>query len=227
MFEIGATSLVQIGAIWHSAWDVENVLHKYCRQIFALTNDPEYPYCLVGSGTAVSVEGRNILFCCNHQVRDYAPDKIAISLAREKKIMNASTVRRLAVTANNRNDDTTDVVAFDFRAEDYELPNLESNFFSVDDLRVWPTGSAQKPFMIFGYPSVRQLYDENSIGARCIEIQGTYDGGTSSPHLQRVVLEKAIDADGMSGGPVFYVGGTPRKLFRWICGDGDARWHKF
>jgi hypothetical protein len=28
---------VRIGALWQSAWDVEQILQKYCKQIFALT----------------------------------------------------------------------------------------------------------------------------------------------------------------------------------------------
>jgi hypothetical protein len=35
----GGAWLVQIGALWQSAWDVEQILQKYCKQIFALTGD--------------------------------------------------------------------------------------------------------------------------------------------------------------------------------------------
>lgn len=209
---------VQIGAVWYSAWDLENALHKYCKQIFALTDDAQFPYCLPGSGAAVKFEGRHFLFCCRHQIRGFAPDKIAVPLSREKKIMNASSMRQLAVTDVNRDDDTIDVAAFEYNVEDYGVPNLISEFFPAEDARIWPTGSAQMPFMIFGYPSKRQLYDEAGIGAWSIEIKAAYDGGTSSPHLQRVVLEKPIDADGMSGGPVFYIGGTPGNYFVGFAG---------
>jgi hypothetical protein len=70
----------------------------------------------------------------------------------------------------------------------------------------------------FGYPSHRQLFDEKRIGARCISVQAVYDGGTSSPRLQRVRMEKPIQADGMSGGPVFYIGGAPSDYFAGFAG---------
>jgi hypothetical protein len=209
---------VQIGALWYSAWDVEQVLQKYCKQIFALTGDERFPYCLVGSGAAVRFANRHFVFCCVHQVRDYTPDKIAIPLSFDTKIMSAATIRALKVTDENRDGDTIDVAAFEFDVAGRDVANLTNEFFPIDDARVWPTGTAQKPFMAFGYPSHRQLFDEDRIGARCISVQAVYDGGTSSPHLQRVRMEKAIDADGMSGGPVFYIGGAPSDYFTGFAG---------
>jgi hypothetical protein len=202
----------------HNAWELENILRKFCKPIFALTGDAQYPYCRVGSGTAVKFAGRHFLFCCRHQIREYTPDKIAIPLSFEAKIMSASTMRALAITEANCGEDTTDVAVFEYSPDGYGVPNLTSEFFPTDDLRIWPMGSAQMPFMVFGYPSSRQLFDEERIGAKCIEVKARYDGGTSSPHLQRVVTEQPLGADGMSGGPVFYIGGAPGNLFVGFAG---------
>jgi hypothetical protein len=209
---------VQIGALWHSAWEVENVLQKFCKPIFALTDDPQFPYCLVGSGAAVKMAGRHFLFCCRHQIRGYTPDKIAIPLSFEAKIINASSMRKLAITEANCDDDTIDVAAFEYNVENYGVPNLTSEFFPIDDARIWPTGTGKMPFMAFGYPSKRQLFDETRIGARSIAVQAVFDGATSSPHLLRMKAEKAFDADGMSGGPVFYIGGAPGSFFAGFAG---------
>jgi hypothetical protein len=70
--------------------------------------------------------------------------------------MSASTARRLAVSNANRDDETIDVTAFEFYVQDYGVPNLTSEFFPAEDARIWPTGSARMPFMVFGYPSIRQ-----------------------------------------------------------------------
>lgn len=126
--------------------------------------------------------------------------------------------RRLTVTETNSDDDTIDVAAFEYDTGSYGVPNLTSEFFPAADARIWPTGTAQLPFMVFGYPTSRQLFDEQHIGARGIEIQAIYDGGTTSPHLHRVKMEKALDADGMSGGPVFYIGGAPGAYFVGFAG---------
>jgi hypothetical protein len=132
--------------------------------------------------------------------------------------MSAGSMRRLAITDANRDDDTIDIAAFEYDAESYGVPNLTSEFFPVNDERIWPTGTARLPFMVFGYPTVHQLFDEEHIGARGIEIQATYDGGTASPHLHRVKMAQALDADGMSGGPVFYIGGAPSTFFVGFAG---------
>jgi hypothetical protein len=55
-------------------------------------------------------------------------------------------------------------------------------------------------------------------GRPLISVQAVFDGGTSSPHLQRLRMEKTIDADGMSGGPVFYKGGAPGDYFARFAG---------
>jgi hypothetical protein len=176
---------VRIGALTHSVWDVENILQKYCKQIFALTGDERFPYCLVGSGAAIQIAGRHFVFCCRHQIIGYALDKIAVPLSFAK-IMSATTVRAPRVTNDNQDTDTIDVVALEFDVDRYGVANLTSEFFPVEESGLLPTGTAKLPFMVFGYPSSRQLFDEERIGARSVEIKATYDGGSASPHLQRM-----------------------------------------
>lgn len=209
---------VQIGALFHDANEVENVLQKFCKQIFALTGDKQFPYCLVGSGAAIQIAGRHFVFCCRHQVSGYPLDKIAVPLSFDEKIISATTIRAPKITDDNRDTDIIDLIAFEFDIERYGVANLTSEFFPIGDARVWPTGTAQMPFMVFGYPCQRQLFDEEHIGGRCIEVQGTYDGGSSSPHLQRIKMQNPLDADGMSGGPVFYIGGTQGSYFVGFAG---------
>lgn len=102
--------------------------------------------------------------------------------------------------------------------ERYGVENLTSEFFPVEETNLWPTGTVKLPFMVFGYPSSQQLFDEERIGARSVEVKATYDGGSASPHLQRIKLENPYDADGMSGGPVFYIGGAPGGYFAGFAG---------
>jgi AI-2E family transporter len=172
----------------------------------------------VGSGTAVRIAGRHFVFCCRHQVKGYTLDKIAVPLSFDTKIMSVTTIRAAKITDDNRDTDSIDVMAFEFDLEGYGAANLTSEFFPTDDCRVWPTGTAQLPFMVFFYPCQRQLFDEAHIGGRCIGVQAAYDGGSSSPHLQRLKMLNSLDADGMSGGPVFYVGGAPGSYFAGFAG---------
>jgi hypothetical protein len=103
----------------------------------------------MGSGAAVKMAGRHFLFCCRHQIRGSTPDRIPLSF--ETKIMSAPSMRQFVTTDANRDDDTIDVAAFEYPVEDYGVSNLTSEFFSFDDARIWPTGTAKMPFLVFGY----------------------------------------------------------------------------
>jgi len=214
-----AEDQIQIGGIWHNVTQVEYILQKFCKQIFANTDNPEWPYCLRGSGSAVRFDNRYFVFCCRHQIHDFPHDKIAIPLSFEPKIMTAGSMKVVSVTDLNHDDEATDIAVFEYDVASYGIPNLMSEFLSIDDQRIWPQGTAQLPFMVFGYPSYLRYYDENSIKVTNIKVQAQYAGGTSSIHLHRVKMEQALDdPDGMSGGPVFYIGGAPGTYFVGFAG---------
>jgi hypothetical protein len=136
--------------------------------------------------------------------------------------MSATTMRWPTVAEGDEDGDSIDFVVFEFLTGNYPVPNLTSEFFPLDEQRIWPTGSARLPFMIFGYPTERQLvdYEESRISTRSLEVKGVYDGGTSSPHLHRIKMqrEKPFDADGLSGGPIFYIGGASGSYFAGFAG---------
>jgi hypothetical protein len=220
---LGLTSAlsVQVGSLWHDSMILEQVLRKFCKHIFVVTGDEQFPYSFQGSGTAVRIAGRYFLFCCRHQIGDCMPDQIAIRISHEKQIIFASTMRWPQSPDGDEDGDSADFVVFEYLPKNYPVLNLASEFFPLDEERIWPTGSAKLPFMIFGYPSERQVVDyEAGIQANCLEVPGIYDGGTSSPHLHRIKMqrEKPFDADGLSGGPIFYVGGSSDRYFVGFAG---------
>ena len=61
--------------------------------------------------------------------------------------MSASSMRQLVTTDANRYDGTIDVAALEYNV----VSNLTSELFSIDDARIWPTGTAKMPFLVFGY----------------------------------------------------------------------------
>jgi hypothetical protein len=199
---------------------LENALHKFCKHIFVVTGDEQFPYSFRGSGTAVKIAGRHFLFCCRHQIGDCSPEQIAIRVSFETQIFSASTMRWPSPPDGDQDGDSSDFVVFEYFPENYPVPNLTSEFFPLDEERIWPTGSTKLPFMIFGYPFARQIVEESRIQANSLEVPGIYDGGTSSPHLHRLKMQrdKPFDADGLSGGPIFYVGGSPGSYFAGLVG---------
>jgi hypothetical protein len=221
---LGLTSAlsVQVGSLWHDSMRLEHALHKFCKNILVVTGDEQFPYSFRGSGTAVRIAGRHFLFCCRHQIGDCTPGQIAIRISFEKRIISASTMRWPQVADGDQDGDSADFVVFEYFPEHHPVPNLTSEFFPLDEERIWPTGSVKLPFMIFGYPSERQVvdYEESRIQANSLEVPGIYDGGTSSPHLHRIKMQrdKPFDADGLSGGPIFYVGKSPGGYFAGFVG---------
>ena len=115
-------SHVLIGDLWHDAGTIEHILHRYCKHIFVLTGDEQFPYSFRGSGTVVKFGGRHFMFCCRHQVGDCAPDRIAFRLYAENKIVSASSILSPLVAVFPDDPDRTDIVAFE-----YDTPEIRGS----------------------------------------------------------------------------------------------------
>ncbi|CAM2886322.1 hypothetical protein JHFBIEKO_2540 [Methylobacterium mesophilicum] len=223
---------VRIGALSYDASQAEHVLQRYCKHIFVLNDSDDYPYSFRGSGTALRFGDQHFVFCCGHQFPDLEPDVIAIRpVVAQDKTITASSLLRPQATEENAGDDLLDMRAFEFVPANYAIPNLGSDFLSLDETSLWPAGT-RKPdrFLVFGYPYGRQDvdFDERHVTARVTSVNGTYEGRSASPGVHRLLMERveAFDPDGMSGGPVFYVGGTGGAFFIGFAGvviRGSAR----
>lgn len=205
-----ATQAVQIGGIWRDLADVDKALHPYCKHIFANNEDAEYPHSFPGSGTAIRIANRHFLFCCNHQIKHWEPHQIAFRPANANVTVSPSHVLAPKITDDNSDTDLIDARALEYEIEKYSYVNLTSEFFAIDGEQIWPDGATQAPFMVYGYPTALQNIDYSSpkISARSIKISARYAGETSSPHLHTLEIdrEQKFSTDGMSGGPVFYIG---------------------
>jgi hypothetical protein len=212
---------VRIGGLWHDPANVEHVLHKYCRHIFVVTDDERFPYSFRGSGTVLKWGGRHFLFCCRHQVGDCTPGKIAMRRFSENKILSASRVFLPDVSAFPGDEDRVDIVAFEYDVQKYAAPNLSSEFFEIEEERLWPNNAHEGTMLLFGFPFERQRvdYEEPRIQAHCVEVKGTYDGAIAT-YLHRVRMDRkeTFNADGMSGGPVFYLGRDRGSFFAGFAG---------
>jgi hypothetical protein len=135
--------------------------------------------------------------------------------------ITASSLFAPTVTEENSDSDWIDVRAFEYKIENYEIQNLATEFFPAADKRIWPAESRGN-FFVFGYPSERQDidYEKPHIQAHVVEVGGTYDGPSHSPYVHRLKMDRKekFDADGMSGGPVFYIGGKAGTYFAGLAG---------
>lgn len=212
---------VRIGPLWYDPANVEHVLHRYCKQLFILTGSEQFPYQFFGSSTAVRFGDRHLVFCCGHQIDSVQPDRVAIYVKAQNSTATASSILRPNVTADNSDTDWIDVRALEYDVENYKAPALGREFFGVERNGVWPLNSTGH-FLLFGYPTERQEvdYEQPRIRAHVVEVGATYDGASNSPHVHRVKMDRKVTfhADGMSGGPVFYLGRSSRGFFVGFAG---------
>ncbi|QGM44538.1 hypothetical protein [Methylocystis heyeri] len=219
-----AGKAVRIGRLWCSPRSVETTLHRHCKKIVGVT-DMGYGY--PGSSTAVAFEKRCLLFCCGHQIGSFNPDQIGIwpSYNREWIITGNSMVIAEA-SQQIEYDELIDVRSFNFPVESYEIPSLRSEFFDIQESEIWKPGR-ERVFIVYGYPTEFQDigFDEDSgenthVHARCMQTTGFYDGPSNAPHVHRLTMSRrgSFDADGMSGGTVFYLGVDGNGFFVGLAG---------
>lgn len=212
---------VRIGSLWFDPTNVEHVLHRHCKQLFVLTGHEEFPYQFVGSSTAVNVAGRYLIFCCGHQIDSIEPENIAIYSKARNSTITASSLLRPQPMADASDTDWIDARALEYRVENYHIADLSREFFRVDRDTCWPSDGLNH-FLIFGYPSERQCvdYEKPRIEAHIVEVGGFYDGASSSPRIHRLRMDRVVkfDADGMSGGSIFYIGRAEGSFFIGFAG---------
>lgn len=209
---------VRIGQILVPARAIERIVHRYCKQIFAHTGHEIYPYRLLGSSTCIDLDGATYVVCCRHQIDEIQGDDVSIVHGPDNVTISASMIR--TITAD-KNHDISDICALRFNAEDYDISNLGSWFFPLCEGNTWPVGGIGK-FIVVGYPSSLQadgFYPE-SIASKAVAIIADYDGPSASAHLHRLKMTRktTFGSDGLSGGPVFYVGAGTDGYFIGLAG---------
>ncbi len=212
---------VLVGHIWRDFGSVEHALHGYCKQLFILTGIPKFPYRFLGSGTALKLGGTHLVFCTAHQIEDIHPDDVAIIHLPTNSILTGSKLYFPKPALEFVDTDILDVRVFRFKVEDYKISNLTSDFFPINPLNYWQN-QERVLFLVFGYPSMRQdvNYEEPRITARVAEVKAEYAGRSESPYVHRLKMDRKeqFDSDGMSGGPVFYIGRNNSGFFAGFAG---------
>ncbi|MFH6785715.1 MULTISPECIES: hypothetical protein [Methylobacterium] len=212
---------IRIGRLYYPANLVENILARYAKQIFVITDYNEFPYCLRGSGSAIRNGDDCFVFCCGHQFPDYNPDKIVIPSELEKGfLLSASFMRSPQVSEENKDEEYIDIRALNFNHLDYGDRSISSEFFPLDLKDMWPNNTLNH-FIIIGFPSTLQLVDyEAEIRSRSVIIGGSYGGGSNADYLHYLTMQRIsnFDADGYSGAPVFHVGRVGLSYFIGFAG---------
>lgn len=200
---------------------------RHCKQILTLNADETYPHSLRGSSCAVQMAGGHFIFCTAHQIRDYPPDQIVVVPRIEDQLtITCSAAHKPTVEGEDPNEDVNDVRALEIRPENYAYEELGSEFLPLNSTRLFPTGNVSTSgiFYAVGFPSSRQRVEyEGSpqILANQILVKGRYEGPSPhAPRLHRLTMDidELFDPDGMSGGPVYFIGGRPGAYFLGLAG---------
>lgn len=219
---IGAASVL-VNDIWIPGKYVEATIARYAKLIFCLNPSPEYPYSLRGSATGIRLGDRCFIFCCKHQIADYRPDDVTVPADDSGKLLiSGSRFIQARKDKHNAEEEVHDVCAITFNPEDYEIQNLSAHFFAVEQEHIW-TGETDAHFFVFGYPTHLRDVDYESpahIAVKKTVTSARYVRPTnaSGVHVIEMTRTSAFATDGLSGGPVFYLGRDQNGFFMGLAG---------
>jgi hypothetical protein len=205
-----------VGGLFVPAGSLESALKKYCKKLFIHTGVSEFPYEFFGSASALKIGSKHLVFCCGHQIDQYNPENVSILHVATNNTISGGRKIWPTVTDDNKDTDWIDVRALEYPIQQFEIPNLSSDFFSIEKHKnVWPINSelgTKTVFLLYGYPTEHQVVDYEIPRIHNVATCTTalYDGPSNSPYVHRIRMTRkdVFDSDGMSGGPVFYLGST-------------------
>lgn len=216
-----AVTSVAIGSIYVLGRSIEVALGRFVKQLMIPTESDDYPYQFRGSMTPLNIDGHYVGVCCCHQFTGIEPQNIMINVSEELQTISSNGVHRLRAQDTTIGTDIEDIACFNFPVAEYNLPTLERHFFPVSAPRIWPS-EATGHFILFGYPfnKVDYQFEEKKINVGIIYAICVLDGVSSSPGVLRLrtLSGQKIYADGLSGGPVYYLGQNKVGFFVGFAG---------
>lgn len=217
----GAAS-VRIGQVWVSGREAERSLARYAKLIFCLTGSNQYPYSLVGTATAIRSGKHCVLFCCQHQISQFKPDEVTISVDKEgKTLISGSSFIWVNKDQTNEDEEYPDLCAMVYDTPKYGEPNLEFGFFDLLDGDCWD-GNPDTQFYVIGYPTnLRNVdYDIPYIAVKQVVTSAKYVGHSNASWLHQIQMTRTakFSSDGLSGAPVFFISRDGRGFFVGFAG---------
>jgi hypothetical protein len=164
--KIGANAVIRIGSVLVPVDRLAESLARFTKLVFCLTDSTAHPYSFRGSATALKHKSQPLLFCCNHQIADAAPNDVVIPVDKQGLILvSGSRFVRLSARPDLAGEEMLDVCAMHFDPANYGETGLERGFFDIKGADVW-SGEPQTTFLVFGYPTnLRNLLIDDISGA--------------------------------------------------------------
>ncbi|MER9596123.1 hypothetical protein [Mesorhizobium sp. M0244] len=228
LFKDFAQLSVRLNGLVVPGRSIERTLAAYSFNLVVYNNHEMYKVSLVGSATAVHFNGRYILLCSNHQLRDVDPQQVAMLKDDGGLLVTSGGYRTYHVRSDT---DANDIAAFDFTEPVAAHPDLKRRFFDLTELPPDTPVTNVMAMLLTGYPSARQTYDleeRNHLGLARLNVACVPDGQPKDDALIRVRATEplSVDPDGMSGGSAFViqmVGTDLRAYFAGIILQGGRQ----
>jgi hypothetical protein len=206
--DLSSKSAVKIGNTFFPPNTVENILKLTCKQVMVHTNNPDFPYQLLGSMTCIKINGRYFGICTGHQIiEDQFKDTSIFIFEKNATVLPSNTYTFTC------DEPDLSLIFFEFSDAVNEFEFIRNNFFKANISEIWPI-KERNHFIIFGFPSKFQEISEK-YETKTALISAKYHKKSNAPyaHIVEIKGNMKINADGMSGGPVYYMGGHPGDYF--------------
>lgn len=199
---------------------IERTLAAHSFNLVVYNNHETHKVSLVGSATAVYFNGRYILLCSNHQLRDVNPKQVSMLKDDGDLLVTSGGYRAYQVRSDT---DANDIAAFDFTEPVAAHPDLKRRFFDLTELPPNTPVTNVMAMLLTGYPSAGQTYDletNNHLGLARLNVVCEPDGQPDDDALIRVRATSplSIDPDGMSGGSAFVIQMSGTDLRAYFAG---------
>ena len=174
MKRIPRDARIRIGQVWVPVARLPETLARFTRMVSCLTDFDDHPYCFRGSATSLRWGEQHLMFCCNHQIADFDPNKVVVPLDKDGRMMVSGTsCIRLMTNADNDGEEMLDVCAMGFNSVDFPEVNLGRSFFNLRAGDVW-SGDRDTTFLVFWISN-----ESSCIGVRrrkiCVEPRQSQD----------------------------------------------------
>ncbi len=199
-----------VGSLIIPANSLESHLGRYASQLAVWTHDDVYKLSIPGSATGLFFDGRAMLVCTMHQLKEFELSDVGLMLPDGSYLVTSSGSRTFRPGDYTKTTDAYDLVAFDFSKPEAEIPSLTRAFFPFEKVPPDTPNSNIVAYIIAGYPSADQKYEiveNNHLGMVRRVVIAEPDGQSADPALLKLkfLRELEFNPDGLSGSPAFVV----------------------
>ncbi|WJY20133.1 hypothetical protein QTA57_09455 [Fontisubflavum oceani] len=214
----------KVGDLYVPAGSLEAHLGRFASQLMVWTHDDVHKISIIGSAVGVLHQGRQLLICSRHQLRNQRLEDVGLMLPDGSSFVTSSGSRTFNEGEHLLQSDAYDVAAFEFTDPVREHPQLSNQFFEFSAIPPNTNNVNLLAFIVVGFPSADQKYeleDKNHLGITKRILVAEVDGQPRDEALLglKFITPLEFDPDGLSGGPAYvvqYVDGEPRVFLGGI-----------